>query len=209
MTTFWKSIRLMVAGCLFLLLLLPLLAGCQITHRDETRIAEAQARTDTANAQAREAQARADGLSAQAAAEAAAAEAKAAAAVGVAQANSQTAIVREQEKTTRETAWLDTLPLLLGIVVLGGGIVGGVWLVLWFRGRAHLVMVQAQAATMLPGPQPLPALPRSREVRPDRMLPGPVARRARETGTEAVPSGACWLLVDVGGNVVEVMERRG
>lgn len=70
-------------------------------------------------------------------------------------------------------------------------------------------MVEAQAATMLPGPSPLPALPRSREVRLDRMLPGPVARRARETGTEAVPSGACWLLVDVGGEVVEVMERRG
>ena len=191
MTTFWKSIRLMVTGCLFLLLLLPLLAGCQITHRDETRIAEAQARTDTAQAQAREAEARAD------------------AQIGVAQANSQTQIVREQEKTTRETMWLNTLPWLLGIVVLGGGIVGGAWLVLWFRGRAHLVMVQAQAATMLPAPQPLPALPPSRETRADRMLPGPVARRARETGTEAVPSGACWLLVDVGGEVVEVMERRG
>lgn len=191
MMTFWKLIRLMVTGCLFLLLLLPLLAGCQITHRDETRIAEAQARTDTAQAQAREAEARAD------------------AQIGVAQANSQTQIVREQEKTTRETMWLNTLPWLLLIVVLGGGVVGGVWLVLWFRGRAHLVMVEAQAATMLPGPLPLPALPPSREVRIDKMLPGPVARRARETGTEAVPSGACWLLVDVGGEVVEVMERRG
>lgn len=190
MMTFWKLIRLMVTGCLFLLLLLPLLAGCQITHRDETRIAEAQARTDTAQAQAREAEARTD------------------AQIGVAQANSQTQIVREQEKTTRETMWLNTLPWLLGIAILGGGIVGSVLLVLWFRGRGYLIQVQAQAAGMLPAPQPLPALPRPREVRTDRRLPGPVAQRARETGTEAVPSGACWLLVDVGGEVVEVMERR-
>ncbi len=184
MTTFWKTLRLMVSGSLFLLILLPVLAGCQITHRDETRIAEAQARTDQAQANAREAEARAD------------------AQVGVAQANSQTQIVREQEKTTRETAWLSILPWLALIVVLGGGLVASVLLVLWFRGRGYLI--QVQAATMLPAPQPRQALPQPREVR---ALPGPVARRARETGTDAVRSGDCWLLVDVGGEVVEVMER--
>lgn len=188
MTMFWKMVRTLITGCLFLLLLLPLMGGC--VSQNQVRLAEAQARTD---------QARYDSLAAQA---------QASASVGIAQANSQTAIVREQEKTTRETAWLGILPWLLLIVVLGGGVVGGAWLVLWYRGRAHLVMVQAQAATMLPGPSPQPALPQPREMRADRALPGPVARRARETGTQAVPSGACWLLVDVGGEVVEVMEPR-
>lgn len=189
-------------GLLCLLLLLTM-AGC--TTRNETRIAEAQARTDQARYDSQAAQARADGLVAQAQAEAQAAEARSAAAVGVAQANSQTAIVREQEKTTRETAWLSTLPVLLLIVLLCGGLVVIVWQVLWFRGKAYLMQVEA---TMLPAPQQWQALPQPRETQTRSMLPGPVAKRANDTGLRPVPSGACWQLVDVNQNVVEVMEPR-
>jgi hypothetical protein len=187
MTTFWKTMRLTISGLLFLLLLSPALAGC--VTRNEVALAEAQARTDQARYQTLEAQARAD------------------AQIGVAKAEADAKIVREQETTERETAWLSTLPWLLLIVVLGGGLVAGGLLVLWFRGRGYLVQVQAQAATMLPAPSPQPALPQPREMRADRALPGPVAKRARETGTQAVPSGGAWLLVDVDQNVVEVMER--
>ena len=190
MITFWKMTRTLITGWLCLLLLLPLMGACTLTHRDETRIAEAQARTDQAQAQAREAEARAD------------------AQVGVAQANSQTQIVREQEKTTRETAWLNTLPWLALILVLGGGLVASVLLVLWFRGRGYLI--QVQAATMLPGPSPRQALPQPRDavVQGQYALPGPVLARARATETRPVQQGACWLLVDANGEVVEVMERR-
>jgi outer membrane murein-binding lipoprotein Lpp len=196
-----KMLRLMVSGCLFLLLLSPVLAGC--VSRNETKIAEAQARTDQARYDYLSAEAKAQGLALQAQSAALEAQARADAQIGMAQANSQVAIVREQEQTERETAWLSILPWLLLIVVLGGGVVGGAWLVLWYRGKAHLV--QVQASLMLPAPQPQRALP----VQVERVaLPGPVERRAKATGTKPVQQGAYWLLVDHGGDVVEVMGQR-
>lgn len=192
------------ASRLALLLAMLLLAmttqGC--VSRNETKIAEAQARESQARYDYLSQQARTDALSAQAAAAAAEAQARADAQIGMAQANSQTAIVREQQETARATAWLSVLPWLL----LGGGAVGAVWLVLWYRGRAHLIKVQAQAAMMLPAPPSWPVLPRQ----PERLaLPGPVARRARETGTEPVAKGAgVWVLVNEDGVEVEEVRRR-
>lgn len=187
---------------LLVLLALVLVSGC--TTRNETRIAEAQARTDQARYDSLSAQARADGLAAKAAAEAAAAQARADAQVGMAQANSQVAIVREEEGTKRETAWLSILPWLLLIVILCGGAVGAVWLVLWYRGRAHLVMAQAQMQTamMLPPPWQYPAL--TRQPSPVvALLPGPVAQAAERTGLTPKPAaGGAWLLVDAQGEEV-------
>lgn len=194
-----------LALALVLVLLALLASGC--TTRNETRIAEAQAREAQARYDSLSAQARADGLSAQAAAAAAAAEAKAAAQVGVAQANSELGMVKEQEKTIRETAWLSILPWLALIVILCGGAVGAGWLVLWYRGKAHLVMVEAQAqaqtAMMLPAPQQQQALPQPREARSERMLPGPVAEAANRTGLTPKPvPGGIWLLCDHRGEEV-------
>lgn len=195
MTTFWKMTRTLINGCLFLLLLSPLMGGCTVTHRDETRIAEAAAKADAARYAAMEAQARTD------------------AQIGVAREQTQAEIVREQEKTTRETAWLSILPWLLGIVILGGGVVASVLLVLWWQGRLRLAQTEAQTTAIVLAGQRQPwqvYRPQDQQARqPDTALvPRPVTRRARETGTKAVPDGDCWLLVDVGGEVVEVMERK-
>ena len=158
---------------------LLLLASC--TTRNETRIAEAQARTDTARYDYLSAEAKAQAAALTAQAQAQAAEAKAQASIGVAQANSQTAIVREQEKTTRETAWLQVLPFLL-LIVVGAG---AVYIVLYYRGKAHLI--QVQAATMLPPPQQWLALP-----------PPRVQRAALEYNAVPVPDSdipGAWLLL--------------
>lgn len=172
-------------GSLFLLALLAgMLAGCEISRRDEARIAEAQARTDTARYQALEAQARADGLSAQA------------------NANALIQTTRAQEETKQHAATMAVLPVALLILLVVGGGVAGALLVLWYRGKAHLIVVQAQAATMLPA---LPSPPRMLSSRAQ--LPGPVAARAWETGTTAVQVGGAWLLVDDVGEVVEEMRR--
>lgn len=174
-------------GSLFLLamllLLAGMLAGCEISRRDEARIAEAQARTDTARYQALEAQARADGLAAQA------------------NANALVQTTRAQEETKQHAATMAVLPVALLILLLVGGGVAGVLLVLWYRGKAHLIVVQA--ATMPPA---LPSPPRMLSSRAQ--LPGPVAARAWETGTTAVQVGGAWLLVDQEtGQVIEEMRR--
>ena len=170
----------MIGLLCLLALLLTLLAGCEISRRDEARIAEAQAQTDTARYQALEAQARADALAAQA------------------NANALIQTTRAQEETKRTTAWYPLLPWL--VLALGG--VAGVLLELWFRGKARLIVVQTRAATMLP-PPPSPPRMSSRAA-----LPGPVAVRAWETGATAVQVGGAWLLVDgETGEVIEEMRR--
>lgn len=198
-----------LAPALLVLLLATTMAGC--VSRNETKIAEAQAKSDQARYDYLTQQARADGLSAQAAAAAVEAQARAEGLIGVAQANSQTAIVREQEKTERETAWLSTLPWLLLIALLCGGVVGAVWLVLWFRGKSHLVTVQAQAQaqalTMLPGPQSWPALPQPHRAT-TWALPAPVDDACRRYGAEARPDPAtpgAWLLLMADGRQVRML----
>jgi hypothetical protein len=148
------------------------MAGC--VSRNETEIAKAQARADTA---------RYDYL---------AAEAKASGAVGVAQAQSQTAIVREQEKTERETAWLQVLPIL-ALIVAGAG---AVYLVLYYRGKAHIIQVQAQANTMLLPPPSRPALPE------------PVRRACLEYDATATPDPShpgAWIVVAANGYKVRML----
>ena len=167
-----------------LFMAMVLLAGC--VSRNETEIEKARARADQARYESQSAQAMAMAMDAQAQAAAMEAQARADAQIGMAQAQSQTAIVREQEKTERETAWLSILPWLLLIVVLGGGAVGAGWLVIWFRGRSHLVAVQTQAAMMLPPPPSWP------------VLPAPVQRAADENDADAVPDPrmpGAWLLI--------------
>ena len=184
------------------MLLAAALAGC--ISRNETEIEKARARTDQARYESQAAQAQALALQAQASAAAAEAQARADAQVGMAQANAQVRVVEAQEETQRETAWLSILPWLALITILAGGVVGAGWLVLWYRGKSHLVMVQAQAQTamMPPPPRQWPALP----AQPSpvvALLPGPVARAAERTGlTPKKAAGGIWLLVDAQGEEV-------
>ena len=194
---------------LFTAMLLTLaLTGC--ISRNETEIEKARARTDQARYESQAAQAQALALQAQASAAAAEAQARADAQTAMAQANAQVRVVEAQEETQRETAWLSILPWLALITILCGGAVGAGWLVLWYRGRAHLVTVQAQARalTMLPGPQSWPALPAQRSA--VAFLPGPVARAAERTGLTPRPAaGGIWLLVDAQGEEVYRVRQGG
>jgi len=54
----------------------------------------------------------------------------------------QTAQVQAQEQTKRETEWLRVLPVLLLIVVAGGG----VYMAGWYWGRLRIIQVEAQEA---------------------------------------------------------------
>ena len=189
------------------MLLAAALAGC--ISRNETEIEKARARTDQARYESQAAQAQALALQAQASAAAAEAQARADAQTAMAQANAQVRVVEAQEETQRETAWLSILPWLALITILCGGAAVSVWLVLWFTGKAHLVTVraQAQALTMLPGPQSWPALPAQRSPAVA-LLPGPVARVAERTGlTPKKAAGGVWLLVDAQGEEVYRVRR--
>lgn len=204
---------------LFTAMLLALvLAGC--ISRNETEIEKARARTDQARYESQAAQAQALALQAQASAAAAEAQARADAQtamaqanadaqVGMAQANAQVRVVEAQEETQRETAWLSILPWLALIIILCGGAAASALLVLWFRGKSHLVMVQAQAAMMLPPPLQWPALPAQRSPAVA-LLPGPVARAAERTGLTPRPAaGGVWLLVDAQGEEVYRVRQGG
>lgn len=179
-----KTILFTVGLCSLLMM-----SGC--VSRNETKIAEAQARSDQARYDSQAAEAKAQGLAAQAAAEAVSAQARADASVGVANAQAQVSMVREQEKTERETAWLQVLPFLLLIAVAGAA----GCLVIWYRGKAHLVMVTAQA-TMLTAPSSLP------------QLPAPVRRAAIEMDAVAQPDvevPGAWLLIASNGQRVRML----
>ncbi|MBP8293058.1 MAG: hypothetical protein KAX65_09810, partial [Caldilineaceae bacterium] len=182
------------------MLLAAALAGC--ISRNETEIEKARARTDQARYESQAAQAQALALQAQASAAAAEAQARADAQTAMAQANAQVRVVEAQEETQRETAWLSILPWLALIIILCGGAAASALLVLWFRGKSRLVMVQAQAAMMLPPPLQWPALPAQRSPAVA-LLPGPVARAAERTGLTPRPAaGGIWLLVDAQGEEV-------
>ena len=171
-------------GLLLLLTILTLLlSSCMSRYERDVAAAQAkteQARYDYLAAQAEAqgmaltAQARADGLSAQA------------------NANALIQTTRAQEETKRTTAWYPFLPWL--VLALGG--VVAVLLELWFRGKARLVVVQAQAAMMLPPPPQWPA------------LPAPVQRAAIERNATAMPDPAmpgAWLLLLTDGRRVRML----
>jgi len=114
-----------------------------------------------------------------------------------AQARERIATVEAQERTARETAWFGVLPWLLLIVVAGSVAVAYWWLFL----RARVQVEQVRVTALLPAPSAM-VLP------PERRIPASVRRRADSAGARPVQSGACWLLVDADGDVVEVMEPR-
>lgn len=107
------------------------------------------------------------------------------------------ATVEAQERTARETAWAGVLPWLLLIVVAGLVAVAYWWLFL----RAKVQVEQVRVTALLPAPSAM-VLP------PEQRIPASVKRRATSTGAQPVPFGSCWLLIDAGGDVVDVMEQR-
>lgn len=163
-------------------LLLALLAGCEFSLRNEARIKEAEAQTAQAQADSDKWQAQ----------------------ERIAYHDSQTAIVSEQEKTERANAFTMMLPWL----ILAVGAAACALLVLWYRGRAHLVTVQAQAqvAMMLPPPWRWPALPSptQRPALPARdEAPAAVARAAERVGGLYRPdpdTPGAWLIEAMDGS---------
>lgn len=178
-----------------LLLVVAALAmtACVSRYERDMQIAASQAQQARYESQAAAAQAQA--AQAQASAQAAAAQARADAQAAMAQAQAETKQVQAVEQTKRDTAWFGVLPWLLLIVVVGSAGVGSWWLFL----RARVQVEQVRVRAMLAAPAEMPF---------DRQIPGPVQRRASATGTSAQQSGGYWLLVDAGGDVVEVMEPR-
>lgn len=171
------------------------LSGCVSRYeRDMTLAAEKTAQERYA---AQQAQSQAQAQQAMAQAAAAEAQARADAQIGMAQAQAEASMVSDQERTVRETAWLGVLPWLLLIVVAGLVAVGYWWLFL----RAKVKIEEVRVTALLPAPSVM-VLP------PERRIPTSVQRRAAQAGARPVPSGECWLLVDAGGAVVEVMEPR-
>lgn len=185
MTGHWK--KLMMA-LLLLSSMALLLSSCM--SRYEKDVAEAQAKTEQARYDYLAAQAEAQGM-------ALAAQARADAQTAMAASNAQIQTVVAQEETKRQTAWLSILPWLALIVILALGVVGAAWLVLWFRGRAHLVTVKTQAAVMmLPPPRQWPA------------LPARVQRAADENDADAVPDPrmpGAWLLICADGRRIRML----
>jgi ElaB/YqjD/DUF883 family membrane-anchored ribosome-binding protein len=165
-----------------LALLAATMAGCEFSLRNEARIKEAEAQTAQAQADSDKWQAQ----------------------ERIAYHDSQTAIVSEQEKTERANAFTLMLPWL----ILAVGAVAGALLALWYRGRAHLVTVQAQAqvAMMLPPPWQWPALPppTQRPALPARdEAPAAVARAAERVGGLYRPdpdTPGAWLIEAMDGS---------
>lgn len=179
-----------------LLVVLASLTGC--VSRYERDMALAAERTAQERYAAQVAQAQAMAQQAEANAAAAQAQARADAQAAMAASQAEYKIVKEQESTKRETSWFGVLPWLLLIVVAGSAGVGSWWLFL----RAKVQVEQVRVTALLQVPL------RQCRVPLDRRIPASVQRQAQRTGTQPQQSGGCWLLVDAGGTVVEVMEPR-
>lgn len=171
-----------------LLVLAAVLTSCVSRYERDMALAAERTAQERYAAQAAQSQAQAQQAEAQARADAQ---------IGMAQARSESQIVQEQEQTKRETAWAGVLPWLLLIVVAGSVAVAYWWLFL----RAKVQIETVRVTALLPAPSAM-VLP------PERRIPASVRRRADQAGARPVPSGECWLLVDAGGEVVEVMEPR-
>lgn len=178
-----------------LLVLAAVLTSCVSRYERDMALAAERTAQERYAAQAAQSQAQAQQALAQA--QQAEAQARADAQIGMAQARSESQIVQEQEQTKRETAWAGVLPWLVLIVVAGSVAVAYWWLFL----RAKVQIETVRVTALLPAPSAM-VLP------PERRIPASVRRRADQAGARPVQSGGCWLLVDAGGEVVEVMEPR-
>ena len=180
---------------LLLIVAAVILTGC--VSRYERDMALAAERTAQERYAAQQAQAQAQAQQAQAQAQQVEAQARADAQIGMAQAQAQASMVSEQERTARETAWFGVLPWIL-LIVVGGLVAVGYW---WLFLRAKVQIEVVRVTALLPAPSAM-VLP------PERRIPTSVRRRAEWTGTTPAQAGGCWLLVNAGGTVVEVMEPR-
>lgn len=165
-----------------LLWLALLLAGCQSTRLEEARI-EAEAQTTTAQLQA--------------SAQTAAAQSEAQARIGVAQAQADAAkyTAAQQAEATKYQATQETAQtqILAGVTpqslaILCGAILIGI--VLWFRGRAHLVKVNGEVARLLPL-SPAPSHTLSSNPQPQISATAPIAvyEAANQYGADAARPG--------------------
>jgi len=107
-------------------------------------------------------------------------------------AQAEEATKQAQEQTKQAALWASMSPLL-ALIVAGAG---AVYLVLYFRGKAHIIQVQAQASTMLPPPPSRPALPE------------PVRRACLEYDATATPDPShpgAWIVVAANGYKVRML----
>ncbi len=169
-----------------LLWLALLLAGCQSTRLEEARI-EAEAQTTTAQLQA--------------SAQTAAAQSEAQARIGVAQAQADAAkyTAAQQAEATKYQATQETAQtqILAGVTpqslaILCGAILIGI--VLWFRGRAHLVKVNGEVARLLPlspAPSPMLSSKPQPQTKPQIAATAPIAvyEAANQYGADAARPG--------------------
>jgi hypothetical protein len=95
----------------------------------------------------------------------------------------------EDGATVRHLATVDVLPAALIII----GLVGAAWLVLWFRGRAHLVRVQTLAQLTVQASYPPPA-----EIAAA-IPPRAVWLEAQRRRLLPVQEDGVWLLCDADG----------
>jgi hypothetical protein len=95
----------------------------------------------------------------------------------------------EDGASLRNSATLATMPVLLAIV---GGI-GALWLVIWYRGRAHLVRVQTLAQLTTQASCPPPAQIAAA------MPPQAVWIEAQRRRLLPVQEDGAWLLIDADG----------
>ena len=97
--------------------------------------------------------------------------------------------ISETAATERNRAVVDVLPT--GLLLIG--IIGAAWLVLWYRGRAHLVRVQTLAQLTTQAGYPPPAQIAGA------MPPRAVWLEAQRRGLVPVEQNGAWLLVDTDG----------
>ena len=127
---------------------------------------------------------------------------------------SNTKIAQAEEATKQAALWSATLPIL-AIIVAGAG---AAYLILYYRGKAHIIQVQAQVSTMLPPPPSRPALPEPvRRAQASTMLPPPpsrpalpepVRRACLEYDATATPDPShpgAWIVVAANGYKVRML----
>lgn len=168
---------------LLLLLLLAMLTGCGSNRVEEAQI-QADAQTTTAQIEA----------NANMAVAASQADATKYAAAQEAEARK----LESKEATARAGIWAGMMPMTLTIVAVA--LLLG--LVLWFRGRAHVIRVSGEVAHLsLPSPQPSPWL----------LSPPPqVTVEAQKMGATVHPGAGAgeWLLVLTDGRQLVMRPRR-